>query len=250
MYMFVVVYVYVYIQIQIYTLCMCMYIYRYRYIRTIVTRYVYICVCHCICIHLHVTHMILKPCIYIYIYMSHTQYGVAAISRLLQSTGLFCRIQSLLQGSFAKETCNFRSTCHTRDTESLYIHLYLHSTHTIPKPSLLSMNLRRVYIYTCVCRGLCTCISTCASTRQRRCIGCLIFTAPFLEKSPIISGSFVERDLQVKAFYASMPLCTCHVTHARLKPSVLHGLLKSIYICVHIYIYICTYIYIYIYIYI
>jgi len=35
-------------------------------------------------------------------------YGVATISRLLKITGLFCRIQSLLQGSFAKETCNFQ----------------------------------------------------------------------------------------------------------------------------------------------
>ena len=34
-------------------------------------------------------------------------YGVASISRLLKIIGLFCRIQSLLQGSFAKETCNF-----------------------------------------------------------------------------------------------------------------------------------------------
>ena len=31
-------------------------------------------------------------------------YGVATISRLLKIIGLFCRIQSLLQGSFAKET--------------------------------------------------------------------------------------------------------------------------------------------------
>jgi len=34
-------------------------------------------------------------------------YGVAEISRLLQILGLFCRILSLTQGSFAKETYNF-----------------------------------------------------------------------------------------------------------------------------------------------
>jgi len=33
--------------------------------------------------------------------------GWATISRLLKITGLFCRISSLLKGSFAKETCNF-----------------------------------------------------------------------------------------------------------------------------------------------
>jgi len=35
-------------------------------------------------------------------------YGVATISRLLKIIGLFCRIWSLLQGSFAKETYNFK----------------------------------------------------------------------------------------------------------------------------------------------
>jgi len=35
-------------------------------------------------------------------------YGVATISRLLKITVLFCRVLSLLQGSFAKETYNFK----------------------------------------------------------------------------------------------------------------------------------------------
>jgi len=39
---------------------------------------------------------------------SHAAYGVAMTSRLLKITGLFCRKSSLLQGSFAKETCNFK----------------------------------------------------------------------------------------------------------------------------------------------
>jgi len=34
--------------------------------------------------------------------------GVATISRLLKIVGLFCRIQSLLQGSFAKQIYNFK----------------------------------------------------------------------------------------------------------------------------------------------
>jgi len=40
--------------------------------------------------------------------MGKDPYGVATISRLLKITGLFCRLSSLLQGSFAKETCNFK----------------------------------------------------------------------------------------------------------------------------------------------
>jgi len=35
-------------------------------------------------------------------------YGVATISRLLKIIRLFCRISSLLQGSFAKETYIFK----------------------------------------------------------------------------------------------------------------------------------------------
>jgi len=35
-------------------------------------------------------------------------YEVATISRLLKIIGLFCRISSLLQGSFAKETYNLK----------------------------------------------------------------------------------------------------------------------------------------------
>jgi len=52
----------------------------------------------------HVTHVT-----HTYGFMqSHVTYGVASISRLLKMTRLFCRILSLLQGSFAKETYNFK----------------------------------------------------------------------------------------------------------------------------------------------
>ena len=39
-------------------------------------------------------------------------------------------------------------------------------------------------------------------------MGCLIFAGDFTEKSPVISGSFAKRDLQLEAFYASSPTCT------------------------------------------
>jgi len=55
-----------------------------------------------------------------------------------------------------------------------------------------------------LCR-VCPCVEV--SRGWLRPIGSLISIGYFLQKSPIISGSFSERDLQHKASYASLPLC-------------------------------------------
>jgi len=45
-------------------------------------------------------------------FLKKASYGVATISRLLQIIGLVGRIHSLLKGSFAKETYNFKEPTH------------------------------------------------------------------------------------------------------------------------------------------
>jgi len=59
-------------------------------------------------------------------------YGVATISRLLKIIGVFCNRSSLLQGSFAKETYNFKEPTNRSHpiicTWSFYTHLVCKQT--------------------------------------------------------------------------------------------------------------------------
>jgi len=77
----------------------------------------------------------------------------------------------------------------------------------------------------------------------QRHMGCLIFIVHFLQKSPVISTSFTERDLQIQVSYAASPPCACDSAHFEIHIDVY----ISVYIYIHMYIYldifICTHIY-------
>ena len=94
-------------------------------------------------------------CIYIYICSyGHNLiclYGLATISRLLKIIGLFCKISSLLQGSFAKETYNFKEPTNR--------------SHPISVSMVIYTPLCMYIVCACVCVSVC--VRLCVCVRER-----------------------------------------------------------------------------------
>ena len=80
--------------------------------------------------------MYIRIHIYTRIYIRIHVYGMATMSRLLKIIGLFCRISSLLHGTFAKETSHFKEPTNRGHPISTY--------------TPYSM-----------CRGMCVCVRGC-----------------------------------------------------------------------------------------
>ena len=81
-------------------------------------------------------------------------YGVATISRLLKIKNLFCRIQSLLYGSFAEETYNFKEPTNRshpifvlQRTSHLYLSLGVHSCKCLLRVDICMSVGMYMYIY-------------------------------------------------------------------------------------------------------
>jgi len=156
---------------QQFLLCVCvtMYMHSCMYIFTCV--HIHMCTCSCVyiftCVHVHVcTYSLTRIQSFI------VSYGVATISRLLKIAGLFCRISSLLWGSFAIETYNFKEPTNRSHSMSslsypisnffsVCVHVYIHSCVHI-----------RMCVYIRMCTYSCVHIIMCAHMYTHYCVLC------------------------------------------------------------------------------
>jgi len=125
----------------------CMYVYMYVYTRTYLYIYVYIytylytifMVPIQIRTNSHFPGLTIAYDTYTYIYIN--AYGVATVSTIDQIIRIFCRILSLLQGSFAKETYNLIDLTN----QSHPIHVYFPDHHANPTVLISHSHIARVY---------------------------------------------------------------------------------------------------------
>jgi len=129
------------------------------------------------------------------------------------------------------------------------VRVYVCATQSITRHFVRESVSSCVLVYSRACASVCICACECADV----CVKTNASQIP--QKSPMISGSLAERELQLKASYACSPLC--NVSFLCLLRSGIHFESKHMCIYVHIskhvylysYLYLCVYMYSYIHIY-
>ena len=94
-------------------------------------------------------------------------YGVATISMLLQITGLFCRIQSLLQGSFAKQTYNLKEPTNRSHPIGLLQYVAVYCSVLYCGPAIQHSKC------VAVCCSVLQCVALCCSVLQYVAVYCI-----------------------------------------------------------------------------
>jgi len=92
---------------------------------------------------------------------------------------------------------------------SVYLYLYV----TIRVCDVMSVTQPAPVMYVHLCVNLCILklkrSPPLTRIGWRGCIGCLIFTHHFSQKSPVINGSCAERDLQLNPVHLRHSVCVC-----------------------------------------
>jgi len=100
-----------------------------------------------------------------------------------------------------------RTQSHTHTHTHAHTHTHTHTQNNLKRaPQPLAFSHAPTYTKTHT-RSFCNSFAVLKKKGWQRPIGCLVFIGHFSQKRPIISGSFVERDVQLNAFYASSPPC-------------------------------------------
>jgi len=166
-------------------------------------------------------------CIHIFLYAC-VYYGVATSSSLLQIIGIFCRLSSLLCGSFAKETCNLKEPT----TRSHPILFCFHQ-------DSVGKALR---VCTCVCVCVCVYIHIVyVSIHTYRCI-CIheyIYICVYINIYTRLAATllFASRWCRKGSACVLVRVCVCiHIVYVSIHIYIC--------ICIHEYIFICLYTYI------